>query len=370
MIKFTIKKEEFLNVLQKSTSLLIKKNDSSILQNILLQLHQEILSLTTCNLETEIIIKTPVLHNLQSGEITVSGKKLLNICKGLPQNSIITLEEKTNNKLKITSGNSYFELITLPANIFPNLFSFIKKIDFNICKVKFKKMIRNTQFCMAQNDVRHYLNGMLLEIDKKTIKSVTTDGHRLALSTILLNVVNISLCSVIISKQGILELVRLLTNTSELINVLISNNNFRVCTKEFIFTTKLIDSTFPNYKSILLKQKDIILKINLIILKQALLRVSILSDTQFRGVHFYINKNILKIKSCNEEDEKAEEIIKIHNNTTNTIEFTLNVNYIIDILNVIKSDSILLILKNPISTIQIQDSICSDELFVIMPLKF
>lgn len=369
MIKFIIKKEKFLKILQNSNSLIIKKNESSILQNILIQLNKKILSLTTCNLETEVIIQTSDIYSLTSGKITVSGKKLLSICKGMPEKSLITLEEKKNNKLKITSGNSCFKLLTLPTNIFPNLFAFKQKINFKISELEFKNIIKKTQFCMAHDDVRYYLNGMLLEIDQKIVRTVSTDGHRLALSTILLKISMLS-CSIIISKKGILELIRLLTNKKELINVLISNNNFRICTKEFIFTTKLVDATFPNYKSILLKKSDIILKINLIVLKQALLRVSILSDKQFRSVHFYINQNILTIKSSNEEDEKAEETIEISNQTTSKITFTLNVNYILDVLNVIHKDSVFLLLNDPVSTIQIQDDIHSSELFVIMPLKF
>ncbi|QTM69099.1 hypothetical protein HIC20_00610 [Buchnera aphidicola (Hormaphis cornu)] len=155
-------------------------------------------------------------------------------------------------------------------------------------------MIEQIRFCMAKDDVRYYLNGMFLEITPKYIRTVATDGHRLAMSTMLLNeCMSTLLCSIIISKQGILELLRLLTKSKNLIKVLISNNTFRICTKKFLFTTKLIDGTFPNYKNVLLEKVDVILKINVSKLKQVLLRVALLSDKQFRGVEFDINQKIV-----------------------------------------------------------------------------
>ncbi|QTM69100.1 hypothetical protein HIC20_00615 [Buchnera aphidicola (Hormaphis cornu)] len=132
MIKFTIEKEKFLDILQNTAFLLIRKNSSNILQNILIQLNQKNLFLTICNFETEFIIKTSVLYSTGTGKITVSGKKLLNICRTLPNSSIITIETVLHHKLKITTSNSYFELLTQPANDFPNLISFKKKIDFSI----------------------------------------------------------------------------------------------------------------------------------------------------------------------------------------------------------------------------------------------
>ncbi|BBI01029.1 DNA polymerase III subunit beta [Buchnera aphidicola (Nipponaphis monzeni)] len=368
-MKFTIEAYKLLKKLQYITPILQKNDISTIFQNILIKINQKCLTLTASNLETEIVAKIYVKNFYSAGEITVSGKKLLNICKGLPSQSIVKIEQIENNILQITTLFSYFKLLTLPAMNYPKLYFSTYQVQFNISEKIFKNVIKTTQFCMATNDIQYCLNGMLLEIYNKTLKSVTTDGHRMAILSVELNT-NILSYTVIISRKNVIEMVRLLNDSSELIIISINKKNFKLKINDITFTTKLIEGNFPHYKKLVIKKFDTILKISSLQLKQSLTRISVLSDKKFKAVQFYIKKNFLKLTASNEEDEIAEENIQVDTDNEEDIKFVINATYIIDILNVIKDDFIYVLFNKPISTIQVQREIISKDCFIVMPLIF
>ncbi|WP_343154791.1 DNA polymerase III subunit beta [Buchnera aphidicola (Pseudoregma panicola)] len=368
-MKFIIKQNKLLKILKKTNLILVKNINSPILENVLIKLKKKKILLISSNSETELITKTYVKHEFSPGETTVSGKKLFNICRSFKKNVNILIYTKKNFMI-IKIKKIKFKLSTLSSLEYPK-FSSLKKYSKYIIKQKyFKKIIQNSYFCMAKNDARYYLNGLFVIFKENFIQSVATDGYKMAISKVFFKNKNFINNSVIISKTGILELLKLLNENEEKINILINNYNLRIYTKKIIFTTKLIDGNFPNYKNLIIKYPEIKIEINLKILKRTLNRIFILSDTSFYGAKFFIKKNIMKISSQNEEYETAKEKILIKQNNNNVVKFNLNIKYFLNILQNIISENIYLSLNKNVSIIQIQEKNDMSNIYMIMPLIF
>ena len=365
-MKFTIAKNDLLKGLQQVGSLLVRNQSVPMLENILLIIKKDILSLTATNLETEIIVNISIKNTLQTGSTVISGRKLLDICRRLPNHSMITIEEHIN-KINIITHNSFFSLISTPPKYFPNLCNFQHENEFYIAQHTFKKMVYTTQFSMANQDIRYYLNGMLLEIKDNNFRAVATDGYRIAISNTPINF-PISSCSIILPRKSVLELVRLLNNSQSLLHFLIGNNNIRIHMDDITFTSKLIAGVFPNYQSILLHDPIKIMEIEIGILRESLLRVSILSNQKIHGVHLHLNNNKLIISASNQEEEEAREIIDLIYSANIDFKININVNYILDILNVLTGKKVYFLIKKNTSKIQIEEEKESSITYIIMPL--
>ncbi|WP_367675099.1 DNA polymerase III subunit beta [Buchnera aphidicola] len=234
----------------------------------------------------------------------------------------------------------------------------------------FKKNIKYTNFCIANSDVRHYLNGMLFEIKENYIRSTSTDGYRISTYKKKIKIENLKE-SIIIPKSTINELSKILQDKSSLIKISIFNKqNIRIKTNDLTFTSKLIDGEFPNCKNLFVQEKiKKKITINTKKFQEALYRISILCNEQFNGISLYINNKNIKITSQNQKDEYAEEIIEIiDQNDSNEINISINVNYILDVLKVIKGTSLQLTINNDLSNIQIKDLENSSSKYLIMSL--
>ncbi|AHG62070.1 DNA polymerase III subunit beta [Buchnera aphidicola] len=365
-MKFNINNNILIKHLQKINRLIIKNTAFPILENILITIKNGILSLTTTNLEIELISNITVSKKYTSGTITISGKKLLDICRNALESSEIQMQ-LYENKMHITSNNSNYILTTLPSDNFPNHHDFRHISEFFISSDILKNMIEKTQFSMGKQDVRYYLNGMLLEKNNTFLRTVATDGYRLAISKIFLKK-DIIPFSVIIPRKGILELYRLLNIQKQLIHILIGKNNIRIHIGDLIFTTQLIEGKYPDYESILINIKKEPIILNCQLLKKSLLRVAILSHEKFCGIEMHIKHNQLKVFSDNQEEETAEDKFNI-NYSGKTIKMSMNVYYIIDVLNTITSENIFLYLNESNNSIQIKSENDTATLYVVMLLK-
>ncbi|QCI19600.1 MAG: DNA polymerase III subunit beta [Buchnera aphidicola (Brevicoryne brassicae)] len=365
-MKFNIKNNILTKHLQKINRLIVKNTSLPILENILIVIKEGILSLTATNIEIELICNIKILTEHKPGSVTVSGRKLLDICRNTSESSEIKIKIDAN-KMHIISNNSNYVLTILPSDDFPNHNNFQHVSEFFISSNILKKMIEKTQFAMGKQDVRYYLNGMLLEKNSTSLYTVATDGYRLGIAKDFLRG-NIIPFSVIIPRKGIIELYKLLNIKPQLIHVLIGKNNIRIHIEELIFTAQLIEGQYPDYKSILLKKKNYPIILNHKLLKQSLLRVSILADKNFCGIEMHIKKNEFKVLSDNQEEEKAEDSFKI-NYCGDEIEISINVYYILDVLNTINSENIFLFLNESNNAIQIEAENENTSLYVIMLLR-
>ncbi|VFP79530.1 DNA polymerase III subunit beta [Candidatus Erwinia haradaeae] len=365
-MQFSLKRECLLKPLQQVSAPLGSRPSLPILGHLLLVVQKNILFLTSANLEIEISVHIALIKIHEEGSITIPARKFLDICRGLPVGSDIAVLLQGDQVL-IISGRSRFSLSTLPASDFPNLDKFQSEVEFHITQDKMSHLIEATQFSMAHQDVRYYLNGILFETAGQELHTVATDGHRLAKCSIPIDKI-LPNYSVIIPRKGVVELLRLLDNNSMLVHLKLGRNHIRAISDNFIFTSKLIDGLFPDYRRIFLTKPDKIMKVNCNLFKQACTRVSILSNTKLRNIRFDINKNCLKITANNSEQEVAEETLDITYNGSQ-MEIGLNVSYILDVLNVLKCDTVCILLVDATSRIQIENAITQSETYIIMPMR-
>ena len=366
-MKFTIGREQFLQPLQLVSPAVERRHTLPILSNVLVKVKDEELWLTGTDLEVELISSVKLSGEFEEGEITVPAKKLLDICKGLEEGSTINLS-LDSNKAILRAGRGRYTLSTLSATDYPNLEDWEGEVEFEISSSELKGLIDNTSFSMAQQDVRYYLNGMSLETEGSVIRAVATDGHRLALSKVEYNKSTLPERQVIIPRKGVLEISRLITDDGTSLKIQLGENHIRLFSSTFIFTSKLVDGRFPDYRRVLPKGSDKLIKASKSVLKDAFSRAAILSNEKFRGVRLNITENELKVTANNPEQEEAEEIIDV-NYQGDALEIGFNVAYLIDVLNVISSDSVAISLLDSNSSALISDGEEEKSLYVIMPMR-
>ena len=378
-MEIEIQRETLLKPLQSIIGVVERRQTLPILANVLLVVKGGQLSITGTDLEVELQARINLNQaNLeqpsqaqsldQSDAITVPGRKFMDICKSLPDQSKIQISHE-KERVIIRSGRSRFTLSTLAASDFPTIQETSGAAEFTLEQKNLRYLTQRTHFAMAQQDVRYYLNGMLLEVHKGIIRAVATDGHRLALNSVPAPVVDNAFVQVILPRKGVIELMRLLEDVESEISAQISSNHLRIIGLDFTFTSKLIDGRFPDYDKVLPKNGNKIIVVDRELLKQALTRVSILSNEKFRGVRLQLRSGLLRILANNPDQEEAEEEISVDYKQDN-LEIGFNVSYLIDILNTISSPSVKMTFSDPNSSILVEEyGSESHSLFVVMPMR-
>lgn len=365
-MKISIQRDNILKPLQHVTSVVERKQNSPILSNLLVKIDNGNLSLTGTDLEVEMVINTQAESD-ESGETTIPAKKFLDICRTLPEGASITIVIDANKAI-IRSGKSRFTLSTLAANEFPQSEAINVSQEITLKQSVFKKLIEQVQFSMAQQDVRYYLNGLMLEISPQQIVTVATDGHRLAISKESLETGASETRQIIIPRKGISELSKLLEDSDEPVTLQLGDNLIKVTLGNITFTSKLIDGKFPDYNQVLPSDNDAILECSREVLKQAFSRTSVLSNEKYRGMRLSLSANLLNATINNPDQEEAEEEIEVIY-SGDEFEIGFNVAYFLDVLNTIKDSDVIIKFKDANSSCIIQaknDDTCS---YVIMPMR-
>jgi DNA polymerase-3 subunit beta len=302
-----------------------------------------------------------------SGEVTVPARKLVDICKSLPEGSDIQFALQ-DSKVTVKSGRSRFTLSTLPSREFPNVEDSLGTHQFKIKQGQLKRLIDRTAFAMAQQDVRYYLNGMLWELSGGQLKVVATDGHRLALCTLPEKLNAEGDTQVILPRKGVLELARLLLDEAAEVVIVIGRNHIRATTNDFTFTSKLVDGKFPDYQRVLPRAPNKIVVGSRLELRQAFTRTAILSNEKYRGVRLKLTDNSLDIVANNPEQEEAEEAVPVQYEG-DPLEIGFNVSYLLDVLGVLSGEEVKLSLSDPNSSALLEESEEGDSLYVVMPMR-
>lgn len=365
-MKISLSRDNILKPLQHVTGVVERKQNSPILSNLLVKVNNDSLSLTGTDLEVEMIINTKIEAS-ESGETTLPAKKFLDICRTLPEGANITINVDAN-KAVIRSGKSRFTLSTLEANEFPQSEVLNSSHDITLKQSIFKKLIDQVQFSMAQQDVRYYLNGLMLEIAPNHIVTVATDGHRLAISKETLDTGISEQRQIIIPRKGVNELSKLLEDSDEPVKLQLGDNLIKVTLGDITFTSKLIDGKFPDYNQVLPSGNDSILECSREVLKQAFSRTSVLSNEKYRGMRLTLSQNLLNATINNPDQEEAEEEIEV-SYSGNEFEIGFNVAYFLDVLNTIKDDNVLIKFKDANSSCMIQAKDDDSANYVIMPMR-
>ena len=367
-MKFSVSRDALLRPLQLVAGVVEKRQTLPALANVLVVLDGQQLSLTGTDLEVEIIGRVSLESAGTGGEITVPAKKFLDICRSLPDGSVIEFVYQ-DQKVTVKSGRSRFTLSTLPASEFPAIELGENDLSFRCDQGEVKRLIDRTSFAMAQQDVRYYLNGMLWELHDDVLRVVATDGHRLAMCTRPVNIaVNGEVKQAILPRKGVIELARLLSEPEKSVELIIGNNHIRAITDSFVFTSKLVDGKFPDYERVLPRNGDKIVLGNREELRQAFARTSILSNEKYRGVRFVLTEGQVTITANNPEQEEAEEQVAVEYEGP-PIEVGFNVSYLQDVANVISSESLRITLADSNSSALVEDPDNGDSLYVVMPMR-
>lgn len=360
-------KETLLKPLQIVIGIVERKQTLPILSNVLMEKEPGIIRFTATDLEIQI---TTTIESKIGGKevssITVGGKKLQEILRVLPDQSKISIETKESKAL-LKANKSKFSLQTLPAQDFPKLNSLIadaKKIILQ--QSLFKSLLLSVQYAMAQQDVRYYLNGVLLIVEGKNLKVVATDGHRLAFNTGVING-NYEKQEIIIPRKAVTELCKLLSDTDENVEIEFSTQQLKVAFSGINLISKVIDGKFPDYERVIPKYSNH-LRMDRAMVQQALQRAAILSNEKFRGVRFVLTEKNLSIISSNSEHEEAQEEIETDYHGE-AIDIGFNVNYLMDGLNNINSESVIFSFGDPNSSILITTPENQEFRYVVMPMR-
>jgi DNA polymerase-3 subunit beta len=364
-VKFTIERDVLLKPLQLLASVIERKQTLPVLANALLVLRKQELALVGTDLEIELQARITPTQIKEMGTITTQAHKLTDICRNLPEGA--TLEFLIEgSRLVIRSGRSRFSLGTLPANSFPVSDETVGKFEFMIPQNELRKLIENTSFAMAQQDVRYYLNGMLWEIGKKYLRTVATDGHRMALSEI--ETKTTEALQFIVPRKSIFELSRLLLDTTGEVIINVDSNWLRIRADQYVFTSKLIDGQFPAYDKVVPKGGDNILVINRDVLKQALIRVTTLAKDKHHAVRVELQPGSLRFSTNNSEQEEAEEEISI-DYQGQKIDMGFNANYLLEVISSLPDGDIKLTLSDPDSSVRIEGINDKNSVYVVMPMR-
>ena len=365
-MNFNIKRSVLLPCLQCVSGNVERRQTLPILSNLLLEIKPNSISLTASDMEVELVVHVEAKLD-QTTRLTLPAKKILDICRALPEDSTLEFDIQ-NEKALIKSGKSRFTLATLPAQEYPVIDITDEAVDFSLSHEKLTNLLTNTQFAMAQQDVRYYLNGLLLEVADKSIKAVATDGHRLAFDETDIKKSSEETRQVIIPRKGVTELIRLLQTSENEANVKISKNHIQITSDNLSFTSKLIDGKFPDYQRVIPELSETVLTANREELKNSLARAAILSNEKYRGVKVGFSKDSLRILAHNPEKEEAEVEVGV-TYQGEEMEIGFNVNYIIDALSAIKTEKVILSVLNPNSSCLIIPEQKTQCQYVVMPMK-
>ncbi|CAH1530804.1 MULTISPECIES: DNA polymerase III subunit beta [Vibrio] len=365
-MKFTIERSHLIKPLQQVSGALGGRPTLPILGNLLLKVEDNVLSMTATDLEVELVSKVTLEGDFEAGSITVPSRKFLDICRGLPDDSIITFVLE-GDRVQVRSGRSRFSLATLPANDFPNIEDWQSEVEVSLTQSDLRTLIEKTQFSMANQDVRYYLNGMLFEIDGTTLRSVATDGHRMAVSQTQLGA-DFAQKQIIVPRKGVQELVKLMDAPEQPVVLQIGSSNVRAEVNNFIFTSKLVDGRFPDYRRVMPQSTNKTLEASCDELRQAFSRAAILSNEKFRGVRVNLAGSEMRITANNPEQEEAEEMLDV-TFEGDAIEIGFNVSYVLDVLNTLRCEKVRVSMSDANASALIENADDDSAMYVVMPIR-
>ncbi|HET7569978.1 MAG TPA: DNA polymerase III subunit beta [Gammaproteobacteria bacterium] len=365
-MKFEIARDALLKPIQAVIGVVERRQTMPILSNLLIAADADRLTLTGTDLEVELTASTALACE-DGGEVTVPGRKLLDICRALPEGATVkaVLDKE---RLQLQSGRSRFSLSTLPAAEFPTVEDVDTQIRFSIPQKDLKELLDRTHFAMAQQDVRYYLNGLLLEIADGRVRAVATDGHRLALCDIAAHTGDAPAQQVIVPRKGVLELQRLLSDSDTLAEIELGGNKIRVGLGELRFTSKLVDGRFPDYDRVVPRGGDKTVRANRLLMRDSLGRAAILSNEKYKGVRLQLDDNRVQIQAHNPEQEEAEDEFEA-DYQGEPLEIGFNVVYLLDALNAIDAEDVVMQLSDANSSCLILDPDSEAHRYVVMPMR-
>jgi DNA polymerase-3 subunit beta len=365
-MQFGIQREVLLKPLQQVVGVVERRQTLPVLANLLVQAHDGKVAFTGTDLEVEMVANIAV-EGAIDGEVTIPARKLYDIVRALPDGVHIDLK-LNGERVALNAGRSRFTLATLPASEFPTIDDIELVERVTLPEAVLKDLMDRTAFAMANQDVRYYLNGMLLDLNEDTLRCVATDGHRLALAETALSSGVDSRRQIIIPRKGVMELIGLFEAGDGEVELEFGRNHLRVRRGEVTFTSKLIDGRFPDYEAVIPIGADQEVHLERDALRAALQRAAILSNEKYRGVKLEVSPGKLCIIAHNPEQEEAVEDLEAET-TVDDLSVGFNVGYLMDALGALGGDKVQVNLRDAQSSCLLQSSDDDRIRHVIMPLR-
>ena len=374
MIKITLERDLLVKSLSHIQSVVERRQTIPILANVLLEATEEnggTLLLRATDNEIEISDKIPASVE-QAGSLTVSAHKLYDVVKKLPDGAQVSCAfQEATSQLSVNSGRSRFALATIPAEGFPSMQVEDAACTFTIPSTQLAGLIDKTQFAMSTEETHYNLNGIYMheaEKDGKALlKVAATDGHRLATASIDLPEGAKGLPSVIIPRKTIGELTKLLSETEQDLQVVVSQNQIRFSFGDVILASRLIDGAFPDYEKVIPTGNDKFLEVDSAALTTLVDRVAVIFEKS-RGIKLILKKGVLVVSAANSEEGMAEDEMEAGYDGEQ-LEIGFNYRYLLDILAQIKGGTVRFALQDGMSPVILQDANNAAALYVLMPMR-
>lgn len=363
-MRVKILREQLLKPLGLIANVVERRHTLPVLANALITVDDHGVTLVGTDLEVELRINLPQITG-EPGEITVPARKLFDICRALPAEAMLELRIEKDRAI-IKSQSSRFTLSTMPSSDFPSIEASGWAEKLSLPQRQLRELLEHTQFCMAQQDVRYYLNGLLLEFTQQTLRAVATDGHRLALGQIEQTAPFDR--QVIVPRKGVQEALRFLDGGDAMVDLLLSPNHIRFVVGGLSFTSKLIDGRFPDYNKVIPRTHGHQIRIAREKLRETLARVAILSNEKYRGVRVGLAAGRLTITAHNPEHEEAQEEVEVEY-TGPQLEIGFNVTYLIDAIAALQGAEVQLGVTDADSSGSLKDPGSDRYVYVVMPMR-
>ncbi|HKQ23378.1 MAG TPA: DNA polymerase III subunit beta [Burkholderiales bacterium] len=326
-----IEKDILLRPLQAVSGIVERRHTLPILSNVMLEADGTALNLLATDLEIQVATGAVLEKAASRYSVTVSARKLQDILRSLPDKTVVSLDAQ-EGRLQVKAGKSRFNLQTLPAQDFPKLADGGDgAISVRLAQKVLRQLLLLVQYGMAQQDIRYYLNGLLLVVEDRQLTTVATDGHRLAYAAAMLPQ-SVTRLEVIIPRKAVLELAKLLADGEDEVEIQILPNQVQFRFSGIELFSKVVDGKFPDYTRVIPTNYKKHFVLDRLLLQQALQRAAILSNEKFRGVRWVIGASSLKIVCTNAEQEEAEEELEIDYNG-DAVDIGFNITYLLDVLS-------------------------------------
>jgi DNA polymerase-3 subunit beta len=367
MVLVKAKRDEILDPLSAVSGIIERRHTLPILSNVLIDRSADALSFLATDIEIQIQARSAASLPGEAHAVTVGARKLVDILRALPEGAEVTLQQQ-DKRLLVKAGKSRFTLQTLPAEDFPRLAKPAGDVArFTLTQKALRRLLGLVQYAMAQQDIRYYLNGLLVVVEDKQLKLVATDGHRLAYASLPL-AADLPRQEVIVPRKTVLELGKLLADNDEEVKIELAATQAAFSFGAVELVSKLVDGKFPDYTRVIPTTHKNKLQIEREPLRQALMRAAILSNEKFRGVRWVLGDGSLKIVSSNAEQEEAHEELEVKY-SGDALDIGFNVNYLLDVLNNVSGSAVDCAFGDSSSSALLSYATEKDFKYVVMPMR-
>ena len=365
-MKISVDRSQLLGPLQVAHAVVERRQTLPILANVLITANEHGFRLSATDLEVELSVPGVLDECAGPGSTTVPARKLLDLCRALPDGAKLTIET-SGDRANVRAGRSRFSLGTLPAEQFPGIDVSGEELVLELPQRELRRAIEATYFAMAQQDVRYYLNGMLFEVQDGRCRLVATDGHRMAVTELPVAAAQAAR-RVIVPRKTVIEALRILADEDTSARLGLGTDHVTLSAAEVVFKSKVIDGSFPDYERVIPRNQDKVLDVDRVSLRDSLGRVAIFANEKYRSVRVQLESKLLRLSANNADNEEAEEELEVSYDGPR-LEIGFNVSYLIDVLNALKSDAVRLHLSDPGSSCLMTDPTGGTSRYVVMPMR-